>query len=457
MKHRIFILVMIGALLLTGTVFAAGSKEVTPKTERIVFWTYEEQPERMEVQRDIAADFTKETGIEVDVIAVTESLIGERTTAAFAAGNLPDVIYYPLAYNHTWAEAGILDTAASDEIIEQLDPSTFRAGVLDLVEFEGDYAGVPLSGWGQLVVYRADLFEKYGLEPPTSYATLKKAVEFFHDPPRFYGFVAATDPSQEYMMQLFEHIAMANGVDVVDERGNVTLNTPAMRETLEFYKFLADHSPPGDLYWQQSRELYHDNRAAVIIWSPYILHGLAGLRDGVPVTGFGPDPTTDKLSKLSAFSTSFAGPSNPQGAGWAEVSYMGITVDANTEAAKKFILYTMEKAYMRTLGMAAVGKHPVRSGTVKEPTKFIDGWSQLEVGQDRWKPINEIYSSEVIKDMLSGLERGSRWGFQKGYGHVTSKIYETRVISETLREYLDGVITIDQALQIMQEETEKLL
>lgn len=223
------------------------------------------------------------------------------------------MIYYPLAYNHTWAEAGILDTAASDEIIEQLDPSTFRAGVLDLVEFEGDYAGVPLSGWGQLVVYRADLFEKYGLEPPTSYATLKKAVEFFHDPPRFYGFVAATDPSQEYMMQLFEHIAMANGVDVVDERGNVTLNTPAMRETLEFYKFLADHSPPGDLYWQQSRELYHDNRAAVIIWSPYILHGLAGLRDGVPVTGFGPDPTTDKLSKLSAFSTSFAGPSNPQG------------------------------------------------------------------------------------------------------------------------------------------------
>ena len=458
MKRKMFILMMIVVSLLIGMpVFAAGSREVTPPAERIVLWTTEEQPERMDIQRAIAADFTNETGIEVDVVAVTESLIGERTTAAFAAGDLPDVIFHPLAYNYTWADAGILDTAASTEIVEQLGVDTFRSGVLNLVEFEGDYAGVPLSGWGQLVVYRSDLFEKNGLEPPTSYASLRKAIEFFHDPPNFYGIVAATDPSQEYMMQVFEHVALANGVDIVDEKGNVTLNTPQMRETLEFYKFLVEHSPPGDLYWQQSRELYHDGRAAVIIWSPFILHGLAGLRDGVPVTGFGPDPTTDKLAKLTGFSTTFAGPSNPQGAGWAEVGYMGITVDANTEAAKKFVLYTMEKAYMRTLGMAAVGKHPVRSGTLAEPTKYIDGWAEMEVGQDRWMPLNQIYDPDVIEDILSGLERGTRWGYEKGYGYVTSRLYETRVIAEVVREYLDNDITIDQALQIMQEETEKLL
>ena len=33
---------------------------------------------------------------------------GTRATAAFAAGDLPDVIYYPLSFALPWAEAGIL-------------------------------------------------------------------------------------------------------------------------------------------------------------------------------------------------------------------------------------------------------------------------------------------------------------------------------------------------------------
>ncbi len=458
MKRKMFIMTVIMMAAMVGTpLFAAGAQEAAPPEERIVLWTTEEQPERMDVQRAIAADFTAKTGIEVDVVAVTESLLGERTTAAFAAGDLPDVIFHPLAYNYTWADAGILDTGATTEIVEDLDPDTFRSGVLNLVEFAGDYAGVPLSGWGQLVVYRADLFEEEGLDPPTSYENLRKAIEVFHDPPDFYGIVAATDPSEEYMMQVFEHVALANGVDIVDDEGNVTLNTPRMRETLEFYKYLVEHSPPGDLYWQQSRELYHDDRAAVIIWSPFILHGLAGLRDGVPVTGFGPDPTTDELASLTGFSTTFAGPSNPEGAGWAEVGYMGITVDADTEAAMEFLRYTMEEAYMETLGMAAMGKHPVRSGTPEEPTKYIDGWASMEVGDDRWMPLNEIYPPDVIEDILAGLERGTRWGYEKGYGYVTSRLYETRIIAEVLREYLDGDLTVEEAMEIMQEETEKLL
>jgi multiple sugar transport system substrate-binding protein len=52
------------------------------------------------------------------VIPVTESDLGTRATAAFAAGDLPDVIYHTLQYALPWAEAGILDADAATEVIE---------------------------------------------------------------------------------------------------------------------------------------------------------------------------------------------------------------------------------------------------------------------------------------------------------------------------------------------------
>jgi multiple sugar transport system substrate-binding protein len=86
--------------------------------DTIRFWTTEEQPERLARQEAMAADFTAETGIEVEVIPVTESDLGTRATAAFAAGDLPDVIYHTLQYALPWYEAGILDADAATEVIE---------------------------------------------------------------------------------------------------------------------------------------------------------------------------------------------------------------------------------------------------------------------------------------------------------------------------------------------------
>ncbi|TVR87130.1 MAG: extracellular solute-binding protein [Spirochaetaceae bacterium] len=449
------VILAILAIVATGA-FAGGSAEAPVEERTITLWTTEEQPARMDAQRAIAERFYQASGIRVEVVPVTENLMGERATAAFSAGDLPDLIYHPLAFTYGWADAGLLDTRAATEMVERLGESTYGAGVLNLVEFEGDYAAVPVDGWAQLVVYRADLFEERGLEAPTSYAAIRAAVEELHDPPNFYGVVAATDPSQIYMMQVFEHVALANGVDIVDANGNVTLNTPQMREALEFYKFLAEHSPPGNLYWQQSRELYHSDSTGLIIWSPFILHGLAGLRDGAPVTGFGDDPTTDVLAGLSGFSTSFGGPSNPAGAGWADVRYFGITVDADVDAAQQFIEFSMNEAYPDTLAIAAVGKHPVRMGTPNDPERFVRAWAELEVGDERLRKLSDIYEPDVIMDMLSGLERGSRWGYQHGYGYLTSRLYDTRVIAELLREYIDGDRSVEETMRLMQQETERL-
>jgi multiple sugar transport system substrate-binding protein len=455
LRNVVAFLVMLG---LSTVAFATAAQEEAAEMEerQITLWTTEEQPERLDVQRSVNSGFTEQTGIATEVVPVTENQMGERVTAAFSAGELPDVIFHPLNFALTWYESGILDATAAAEVINELGENTFGAGALNLVETDDGYASVPLSGWTQLLVYRQDLFQEAGLDPPTDYASIRAALDELHSPPDMYGFVAATDPSQVYMMQVFEHVALANGATLVDAEGNVDVMGEEWTQTLEFYKELAEASPPGNLYWQQSRELYFAGDAAMIIWSPFIMDELAGLRDSVPVTAFD-DPTSRALADATSFITKLAGPSKPDGSAWTEVAYLGITVDADTDAAQQFVGYSLDEGYIDTLGMAAEGKFPVRSGTPSDTDRFVDGWSGLEVGVDRSASLGDIYGAETIDRLLEGFETGSRWGFAEGYGSLTSQLYETRVIAELVREYIDGERTVQETQEAIQEEVESLM
>jgi multiple sugar transport system substrate-binding protein len=131
-------------------------------------------------------------------------------------------------------------------------------------------------------------------------------------------------------------------------------------------------------------------------------------------------------------------------------------MDADVDAAQQFIDFSMNEAYPDTLAIAAVGKHPVRSGTPGDPNQFVRAWAELEVGDERTRRLSDIYEPEVIQDMLSGLERGSRWGFQRGFGYLTSRLYDTRVIAELVREYIDGERSVEETMRLMQQETERL-
>jgi len=423
--------------------------------QSLTLWTTETQPPRMEAQERLAADFEARTGISVAVVPVFEEQLAERITAAFAAGDLPDVIFHPVNYTVGWAAAGILDTAAAAEVVAELGVETFGAGALSMMSYRGEPTAVPADGWTQLLVYRADLFAEQGLAAPTDYDAILTAARALHDPPNMYGFVAATDPSQDYMMQVMEHLALGNGVQLVDDAGNITLDTPAMIEFLEFYQELVEMSPPGNLYWLQSRELYQAGQAAMIVWSPFILDELAGLRDDVPVPADEPYES-GWLARNTGFVTSIAGPSFPTGSGWAQVQGFGITVDADIDAAQELVKFLVTDGYLDWLGMAAEGKFPVRAGTPEEPTRFVDGWAQLEVGVTARAPLGEFYSAEVIDDLIEGLETGDRWAFRQGQGALVTRLYGTRLMNELVRQFIDGDRDAEETAALLQGRVQAL-
>jgi multiple sugar transport system substrate-binding protein len=418
--------------------------------EELRFWTTEEQPERLAIQEAMAAAFAESSGHTVEVIPITESDLGTRATAAFAAGDLPDVIYHPLQYALPWAEAGILDTDAASDVVEQLGADTFAPAALNLAAVNDGFASVPVDGWTQMIVYRKDLFEEAGLEPPSSYANVIAALDALHSPPDMYGFVAATKVDENFMSQVLEHVFLANGVSIVNADGIATLEEGPTLEVLDFYKAIAEASPPGELYWDQSRTLYFSGNAAMIIWSPFILDELAGLRDSAPPT-ITDDPTSNELASKTGIVTNFAGPSNADGAAWGDIRYFGITSDAATDAAMEFVQYSMGEGYESTLSIAPEGKFPTRRGTADNPSEFTDLWATLPVGVDRKAPLGDLYAEDMIAEIVGGLDVAQRWGVEEGQLALASKVINSQVINRVVREFIDGEIEGAAAVAALNE------
>jgi len=422
--------------------------------KKITFWTTEVEKDRLEVQKAIAAEFTQKTKIGLRVIPVEENLLAERITAAFAAKSLPDVVFHPIDFTIGWTDAGILDARSATQVITTLGKETFAAGPLNLVRVSEGYSAVPADGWGQLLLYRKDLFEEKRLSRPDHWDSILAAAKALHNPPLVWGFEVATDPSQTYTQQVFEHFALSNNVKLTGQDGKVNLNTPEMVETLEFYRSLSKFSPPGNLYWLHTRMDYLSGRAAAIVWSPFILDELSGLRRDQPVV---PDIAKGEpglLAKNTGFVTTIHGPRGA--AQYGQTNYLGITRDADREAAKKWVEFLLTDGYLRWLGMAAEGKLPVRKGTRQAPKRFIEGWMELEFGVTTRAKISQYYGMEVVKSIMAGLENFDRWGFAGGKGALVSKVYGTKVIPEILKRFLDGELNAKEAARLMDERVKAL-
>lgn len=440
---------------LAGAASILALSAVAVQAEDLRFWTTEEQPERLARQEAMAAEFEAATGHSVQVIPVTESDLGTRATAAFAAGDLPDVIYHTLQYALPWAEAGILDTEAASEVVEALGAGTFAPGALEMAATADGYASVPVDGWTQMILYRKDLFDAAGLDAPDSYADVLTAIEALHNPPELYGFVAATKVDENFMSQVLEHVFLANGVSPVDADGFAPLDEAATVEVLEFYKAIAEASPPGDLYWQQSRDLYFAGQAAMIIWSPFILDELAGLRDSNPPM-INDDPTSGELASKTGIVTNFAGPSNPEGAAWADLRYFGITMDAATDAAMEFVKFSLDEGYTQTLSIAPEGKFPVRRGTPDDASAFVDAWATLPAGVDRKVPLGDLYEASMIEEIVGGLDVAQRWGVAEGQLALASRMINSQAINRLVRDYLDGRRDAAATVAALNEELAKI-
>ncbi|MBA2477540.1 MAG: extracellular solute-binding protein, partial [Sporichthyaceae bacterium] len=181
----------------------------------IVVWTGDTIPDRVAATEEIIAAFTAETGIEVELVGVEEDQFNQVLTSAAAAGDLPDVVgSQPLAAVRTLAANELLNTEATAAVIEALGADTFSERSLELTRDGEEQLSVPTDAWSQLLYYRTDLFEAAGLDAPETYEDILAAAEAL-DGEDVAGFVGATTPGDAFTQQTFEHLALANGCELV--------------------------------------------------------------------------------------------------------------------------------------------------------------------------------------------------------------------------------------------------
>jgi len=426
----------------------------------IVFLTSENQPERVERQEAIANAFEAENpGIDVIIVPVEENEQVSFMTISQAANTLPDLVLHSVQFSAKFYSDGALDAERASAVIESLGADTFSSGALALAEVDmGLYASIPNDGWGQLLMYRSDLFAAAGLEAPDSYADILAAAAALHDPDNgMIGFCGPNAPDQQFTWQTFEHVALANGASFVDADGNITWESPEMIEAMEFYNELMGNYGPGEAgwFWDQTRATYLAGGCAMNIWSPFILDEMAGLRDSAYPSCAECADNPAFIAENTDFVGAFSGYSSDVPAAWGSTFNVGIAVTADAEA-ELFLDYWFNTAYLDTLAVAPEGKFPMRLGTVDEPTLFLDGWGTLDVGVDRRAPLGDFYSAEDLAVITGGADGYTRMGFDVGQNSLASSVGSTFFIQENLASYLLGDISVEDAAANIQIEIEDL-
>lgn len=405
----------------------------------IKVWIEEDLPERVAATQTIVDAFTKKTGIDVKLVAVAEDQFNQLLTSSAAAGDLPDVIGgVPLPAVRTLSANDLIDTDTTATVMADLDPATFSKSALDLTKDGDTQLSVPSESWTQLLLYRKDLFAAAGLAPPTTYATILAAAKAL-DSSDVAGFVGANIAGDAFTEQTFEHIALGNGCQLVNDAGDVTFDSPQCVEALDFYGQLQqNYSVSGGQDVDTTRASYFAGKAAMVIWSTFILDELAGLRnDALPTCSqCKSDPTF--LAKNSGVVTAIQGPSGAQPATFGEITSWVIPAEASADPASKFVEYMMNDGYEPWLEIAPEGKVPVRAGATPGATTYTDAWSKMKVGVDTKAPLSEFYDKTVIDALTSGPEHLARWAIPEGQGNLLGAIQGTQPIAEAVNEVSNG-------------------
>jgi multiple sugar transport system substrate-binding protein len=406
----------------------------------LTVWSLENQTERVQAAQATADKFTAQTGIKVRVVATDENQFTQLITSSAAAGELPDAIG-ALSVAAVWQMAAndLLDTDAAGEVVRDLGQDTFAARTLELTRNGDRQLAVPSDAWPMLLVYRKDLFDAAGLPAPDTFDRIRQAAQRLHAG-EVAGITMSTVPDDAFTAQTFEHFGLGNDCQLVDNAKQVKVDSPSCVDTFRFFGDLArQYSVAGAQGVDSTRATYFAGRAAMLVWSSFILDELAGLRNDAKPSCPQCAADPEWLAKNSGFVTTIKGPNGPQPAAYGELTSWVLPKDGrNTDAAKRYVRFMMDEGYLDWLGIAPEGKFPAREGNSGDPQRFVNGWDNLPAGVDTKRPLGEIYPAPVMEALRSSPGAIRRWGITEGQGELVGATLGELVVPKAVNALASG-------------------
>lgn len=151
-------------LLLVGfTLTMAATAEPVSLVLKALTWIADEQ----RVQNEIVAEWNAaHPDIQVQVAAADWGTASQELLTAFETGDVPDIFHYAQPIIADWKNLGFLEDLSP--MLTEEDIADVNADIWGgLTADDGSIVGVPIQYEVDVTFYNKDIFEKYGITPPT--------------------------------------------------------------------------------------------------------------------------------------------------------------------------------------------------------------------------------------------------------------------------------------------------
>ncbi|PGL67454.1 sugar ABC transporter substrate-binding protein [Bacillus sp. AFS055030] len=267
-----FLSIFLVLMLAVGLTACGGKKENGKVT--IEFMHSSVEQERLAVITDLISKFEKANPtIKVKQVPVEEDAYNTKVVTLASSGKLPAVIEVGQDYAKVMDKDELIDKDAVKSIISKVGEDKYYEGALKLLKTEDgkNYTGVPISGWVQGIWYNKQLLADKGFAEPNNWDdVLKIAKAFTNSGNKKYG-IAIPTVEGGFSEQAFSQFALSNNANMFDSKGDLTLNTPEMKEALNYYKELSKYTMPGSNDVTEVKDAFMNGSAPMAVYSTYIL------------------------------------------------------------------------------------------------------------------------------------------------------------------------------------------
>ncbi|MGH2723693.1 MAG: ABC transporter substrate-binding protein [Actinomycetota bacterium] len=321
----------------------------------------EEVPDT-DVVQDMLSRFNEEfSDVDIQIEALPYDQMRDRIVSSFLASEPTyDMIIVDNPWMFDFASGGFLTPL--DDLIEQtegFDWEDYSEPLREIATVEDQIYGVPFYNYGLALIYRQDLYEEAGLEPPS---TLDEFVDGAQELTGGGMAGVAMQPQKGY--KIFEewgNYLFAAGGDIQDDQGQVVLDSQAARDALQTYIELYQlAAPTNSLNWafDESLRAVSGGNAAEMISYNWMLPTLND-PDGPAgdLTGdFSVAEVPGGKAILGAWYWSIPENSAAKDAAWAFISWI-----ASKENDKERVIQ---------------GGAPVRNSVMEDPEVWEQGFGQ---------------------------------------------------------------------------------
>lgn len=199
------------------------------------------------LERKMAVDFEKATGVKVTIETINGNDIPARATAAVESNTGPDIFQLMWNQAHLFA-AGLEDHNA---LVEEVIGGGIYSFLDNAVKVDGVYRGVPRYGLGNANTYRTDIFKDLGIKTPDTweeYLEVGKKLKANGTPVgQTLGHTWGDSPMFTYPL-----LWSFGGMET-DEKQRVAINSKETAAAIEFMReFWNAACDPGGLAWDDS-------------------------------------------------------------------------------------------------------------------------------------------------------------------------------------------------------------